>query len=67
MQTLVNSQIADYLRADGDGSDWASYGANIYNIMADGFSNYASWRKLKWNDLAAYTSANVNYSTDPMN
>lgn len=67
VQTLVNSQIADYLRADGDGSDWASYGANIYNIMADGFSNYASWRKLKWNDLAAYTSANVNYSTDPMN
>ena len=66
VQTLVNSQIADYLRADGDGSDWASYGANIYNIMADGFSNYASWRKLKWNDLAAYTSANVNYSTDPM-
>ena len=67
VQTLFNSQIADYLRADGDGSDWASYGANIYNIMADGFSNYASWRKLKWNDLAAYTSANVNYSTDPMN
>ena len=67
VQTLVNSEIADYLRADGDGSDWASYGANIYNIMADGFSNYASWRKLKWNDLAAYTSANVNYSTDPMN
>ena len=67
VQTLVNSQIADYLRADGDGSDWASYGANIYNIMADGFSNYASWRKLKWNDVAAYTSANVNYSTDPMN
>lgn len=67
VQTLVNNQIADYLRADGDGSDWASYGENIYNIMADGFSNYASWRKLKWNDLASYTSSNVNYSTDPMN
>lgn len=66
VQTLVNNQISEYLRAP-EGTAWTTYGQNIYNTMVSGFTNYAKWRGLKQTDLSAYISEDVNYATDPMN
>ena len=65
IQTLVNNEISEYLRTKD--ADWASYGEKIHGIISSGFGNYAQWRGLKWTSLSDYTSANVNYATDPMN
>lgn len=66
LQGLVNEQILAYLQADGS-AQWAGYGQQIHKLMTDSFRNYATWRQLKWTDLSSFTSASVNYATDPMN
>lgn len=65
LQTLVNEQISNYLRGSSD--DWTAYGSTIYDLVASGFGNYAKWRGLKEQNLSAYISGDVNFSTDPMN
>lgn len=66
LQELVNAQILAYLQADGS-AQWAGYGQQIHKLMTDSFTNYATWRQLKWTDLSSFTSASVNYATNPMN
>ena len=66
LQELVNAQILAYLQADGS-AQWAEYGQAIHKLMTDSFTNYATWRQLKWTDLSSFTSASVNYATNPMN
>ena len=54
------------MQADGS-AQWAGYSQAIHKLMTYSFTNYATWRQLKWTDLSSFTSASVNYATNPMN